>query len=165
MLETFVAITILAFAMVAPLSIASSTLASVRYARDQIIAFYLGSEAVEYARNIRDRNNQAGFNESTTWLTGFDLCLGEDGCLIDSINNQILPPNACGQSDCYLNFQNGVYSYGNGQPTIFKRLVKMSVIGGSGGEEVALDVTVTWRTKGFPERKVVLRETLHNWQI
>ena len=54
LLETFVAITILMFAVVGPLTIVSKALNASYDSRDQITAFYLAQDAIEYIRNVRD---------------------------------------------------------------------------------------------------------------
>ena len=54
LIESLVAISILLLSISAPLTIASKGLASSFFARDQITAFYLAQDAVEY---IRDRKS------------------------------------------------------------------------------------------------------------
>src|SRR3989338_617192 len=76
LVETIVAIAILTFAMVAPLSLAQRGLNASIYARDQITAFYLAQEAIEYVRNVRDTNNLEGFSGGAAWLSGLEECIG-----------------------------------------------------------------------------------------
>ena len=164
LVETFVAITILAFSLVAPISIAASSIASVRYARDQITAFYLAGEALEYVRNVRDRNNQAGLNSPETWLSNLSICQNIDGCSVDSITDEILPANFCGSAACPLSFSGGVYGYDSTAPqSPFTRIVKLT--SPTSLEEAVVDVMVSWQTKGLPDRTIVIREILWNWGI
>ena len=78
LIETLIAITILLLAITAPLQIASQALFSAFYAREQITAYYLAAEVIEYIKNSRDTtflndvlNNQA----NTNWLQGLDKCI------------------------------------------------------------------------------------------
>lgn len=62
-LETLVAISILVLALTAPLAIVAQALRSSYYARDQVTAYYLAQEAIEFLRNKRDN---AGLQASAT---------------------------------------------------------------------------------------------------
>lgn len=55
MVESLVAISILTIAVIGPLSIIAQALQTSYYTRDQMTAHYLAQEAVEYVRNMRDR--------------------------------------------------------------------------------------------------------------
>src|SRR4051812_39565134 len=83
LVESMVAISILSLAVTGPLLIAQKGIGSAIYARDQIMAFYLAQEAVEYIRNVRDSNRMTG----TPWLSQFSSC-NETGagerCQIDA---------------------------------------------------------------------------------
>ena len=74
LIETFVAISIIMVAIVGPLLIVSRALSSSYYARDQIIAFYLAQDAVEFIRNKRDENKLNYINDSNKWLDGLEVC-------------------------------------------------------------------------------------------
>ena len=78
LMETLVAIGILSVAISGPLMLSARGLIFAKYAKDQIIAFYLAQEAVEIVRNIRDGNLKAGGN----WLDGLEQCIDHD-CLVD----------------------------------------------------------------------------------
>src|SRR3954464_3392894 len=56
LLETMVAVSLLAVAIVAPMSLTAQSLASAYYARDEVTAFYLAQEGLEAVRNVRDNN-------------------------------------------------------------------------------------------------------------
>ena len=53
-LETLVAISILVLALTAPLAIVAQALRSSYFARDQVTAYFLAQEAIEFLRNKRD---------------------------------------------------------------------------------------------------------------
>jgi hypothetical protein len=54
MVETLVAISILTIAVIGPLGIIAQALRTSYYTRDQMTAYYLAQEAIEYVRNLRD---------------------------------------------------------------------------------------------------------------
>lgn len=72
LVETLVAISILTIALTGPLAIIAQALRSSYFARDQITAYYLAQEAVEYIRNQRDFNGLQGVNAPAAgdWLHG-----------------------------------------------------------------------------------------------
>lgn len=73
LIETLVAISILVLALTGPLTIISQALRSAYYSRDQIVAFYLAQEAVEYIRNVRDENSLKTGALVDSWLNGIGL--------------------------------------------------------------------------------------------
>lgn len=72
LVETLVAISILTIALTGPLAIIAQALRSSYFARDQITAYYLAQEAVEYIRNQRDYNGLQGVSApaAENWLQG-----------------------------------------------------------------------------------------------
>lgn len=54
LVETLVAISILTIGVVGPLGVIAQALHTSYYTRDQMTAYYLAQEAVEYVRNLRD---------------------------------------------------------------------------------------------------------------
>lgn len=89
-LETLVAIAILVLALTAPLAIVAQALRSSYYARDQVTAYFLAQEAVEFLRNKRDN---AGLQSATTaeeWTDSFFAYSSPSGSGspdVDIINN------------------------------------------------------------------------------
>ena len=55
MVETLVAISILTIAVIGPLGIIAQALHTSYYTRDQMTAYYLAQEAIEYVKNLRDQ--------------------------------------------------------------------------------------------------------------
>ncbi len=98
--ETLVAVTILLVSIIGPMQIASKGLFAAMYAKDEITAFYLGQEAIEYVRNARDTdylwdyysgNTVPDPNDSLAWLAGLTKCMpppanpagNSNGCIVD----------------------------------------------------------------------------------
>ena len=155
LVESLVAITIVLISVVGPLSIISKTLSFGQSARDEIIAFYLAQDAVEYVRNVRDNNLIAG-NE---WLNGLSACTLGSLCSVDSVASAI---TACVSSCEPLKLSSsGVYGYTNGTKTQFVREVSLNET--VGNREATLSVTVRW-DQGLLSRNVALRERIFNWR-
>ena len=94
MIETLVAVTILSAAVAGPMVLSIKNIGTASVSQDQLVAFYLGQEVFEYARNVRDTNI---LKESADWLDGLGNCKisGSAGCYIDVKNNTV---NDCGPS-------------------------------------------------------------------
>jgi len=102
LIETLVAVLLLTTAIAGPLTIASKSLIAALVAKDQVTAFFLAQDAVEYVRFIRDTNKLRGNN----WLAGLDGtsngfttadgtsgdCVGANGCYFDSTGNNLDAP-------------------------------------------------------------------------
>jgi prepilin-type N-terminal cleavage/methylation domain-containing protein len=180
LVEAMVAISILSMAVTGPLVIAQKGIGSAIYARDQITAFYLAQEAVEYVRNVRDSNRIAG----TPWLSQFASCK-EDGsspstkkCRIDAGYVDFLNPNGdvntnaislCSSGVCQpllLNTGTNLYGYGSGgdwKPTIFTRTISIDDRV-SPEKETIVTVTISWTTKLFtPVKSFTIQEHIFNF--
>src|SRR3990167_9485995 len=79
LIETLVAVLLLATAITGPLTIASKSFLVATVAKDQVTAFYLAQDAVEYVRFARDSNKLSG----SDWLSGsvvdLDNCVSTNG--------------------------------------------------------------------------------------
>ena len=84
LIETLVAISLLAVAIVAPMSLTTQSLSSAYYARDQMTAFHLAQEAIESVRSVRDENILA--NEADL-LAGIPA--GGEPVVIDTRDNEM----------------------------------------------------------------------------
>ena len=158
-----VAISILSLAITGPLLIAQKGVASAIYARDQITAFYLAQEAVEYVRNVRDSNRISG----SPWLQGLSVCTGGATCFVDVRYSDFSSPSAvqtCPGGVCpKLNYDSAtkLYTYGVGTPTAFTRTVR---IDSSTGKEALIEVTISWQTTLFaPVRTFAVKEYVFNF--
>lgn len=170
LIETLVAITILATAIAGPLTIAAKSFMAATVVKDRITAFYLAQDAIEYIRWKRDTNRLAG----AAWLTGLTNCIsaaGTQACNVDSTENSATPPTLCPTlTTCtvmrYLDDPNNRFTYTGGtQSTISLRraVVIQTPVGGS-VDEASLTVTVSWSDQAGITRSVVVRENIFNWQ-
>jgi prepilin-type N-terminal cleavage/methylation domain-containing protein len=164
LIETLVAVLLLSTAIAAPLTIASKGLSASLIARDQMMAFYLAQDAVEYVRFVRDTNKLSG----NPWLTSLDACTGADGCTVDPSSGTI---DACSGACAYIKrYDDGAghvyYSYtdGNQTPQLFRRTVKLEPPPDGATDEEVLTVTVSWRAQSGVTRNIFVRENLLDWQ-
>ncbi len=155
LVETLVAISVLLVSLAGPLTIATKGLSTALFSRDQVVAFYLAGEAVEYVRNIRDTN----ILNSRPWLTGLDACLGGNSCAIDVKNASV---SDCAGTCAPLRYDSSTkfYSYTAGSASPFRRTVSMATVN---ADEVSVNVTVSWKT-GALTKQFSVRENILNWQ-
>lgn len=160
LIETLVAISVLLVSLAGPLSIAAQALNSAYYARDQVTAYYLAQEAIEYVRAVRDQNYLAG----NPWLTGLDGNGGPscftDECVIDFPNFEHAQ---CG-SDCpklLLSPTEGLFNHDSGNASIFTRQMTLEYAPNT-SDEVIIRVTVSWISRGL-NRSFELKENIFDW--
>src|SRR3989338_3109725 len=136
LIETLVAITILSAAVAGPMVLSIKNIGTASVSQDQLVAFYLGQEVFEYARNVRDTNI---LKESADWLGGLEnfKASGSAGCYADVKNNTV---TNCGAVSCSnkLKFDGQNYNYTNGEETPFIRTVKIDDTVGDGGDEAKI---------------------------
>ena len=155
LLETTVAISILTVGILGPLSVATYALSRSSISENQIIAYNLAEEGLEFIINKRDSNVFAGNN----WLQGIgggSNCASGNGCTIDVIANTI--NNNCGGGCPVMRFDsNGKYNYSSGANSIFTREIYLrDVPGNPNPDEKILEVRVTWDERIPPQRKVII---------
>lgn len=165
LIETMVAIALLAVAIVAPVSLAARSLQSAYYARDQVTASYLAQEAIESVRAIRDHNiMRIRQGSSVDILDGIPI--GQD-FVIDTRSNQTWTNCAT----LPLKTDGSFYGYGadpcnQGEagwtPARFSRVVRADFITGT-TDEIRLTATVSWASGVFAGRSFAISENLYRW--
>ncbi len=194
LIETLVAISILAIVIAGSMAAIQVTLKSTVYAKDAVTAKFLAEEGIESIRNMRDTNIINGL----PWMSGIadpDVSDGSAGspcgdisaetsssyCYIDSINNTV--PMVCtgqdGTCTTPLNFDNDtkdyLYSDDSGNPTPSKFIRSIQVVGVDGingsPDGTAADtfsarvtVTITWDENGDPQTYSVI-DYLYPWYV
>lgn len=150
LVETLVAITIIALAITGPFYAVQQALNASRASRDNLIASSLAQEGLEYVRSIRDGNYLGG----VAWLSGLASCYAVP-CTIDPTQNQIRTSVA----PLYLSSQ-GLYNQASsGTVTPFTRTMQLTTVSAN---EVRVTIIMTWQTRGVPHT-MTLSESLHNW--
>jgi len=182
LVETLVAITVLLIAFVGPMTIVAKGVFYSNYAKDQVAAYYLAQEAIEYIRLKRDNitvgegdigeNSWAVFKayDQLSVPDGIRDCLidgqgNENGCTIDAVNSQIA---ACGTTCPALRRRSadGLFVQGGtGSVTPYTRTVKIynEPITDPLSNELFIDVQIRWQN-GTLTKTFNLRENILNWQ-
>lgn len=161
LIETLVALAVLTMIVIGPLTLATKSISAALVSQNQITAFYLGQEAIEYVLNIRDNN----FLQSLDWLEGLNQCFGANGCYVD-IPNTIINP--CGTNCPKIKYDgtgNFYYNYQTGQDTIFIRKVRIKKIDIGGIEDEArIEVSVSWSERFGGQKSFTLQKEIFNWK-
>lgn len=183
-IETLVAVLILATALAGPLTIASRSLNAALIAKDQVAAYYLAEDAVEYVRFVRDSNK---LSNNADWLAGLDgtanghttisgSCINaSNGCIVDSTADSV---TACVSTCTPLKFDpppsgTGTNLYkttGTVLPAYTRTVTITTPVGANDctaghGCEALLTVTVTWTDiGGITHPGITTRENLFDWQ-
>lgn len=180
LIETLVAVLLLVTAITGPLTIASKGLTAALVAKDQITAYFLAQDAIEYIRYRRDTNclgTSPAACASNVWLSGLGQCLSADGtvrCVIDSThnifssgtNNCSALPTAC--TNMKYDTVAKRFTYGSVSSTvvntIFTRTTSIINPYGSSADQALVTVVVEWSDMAGITRNVTMREVLFNWQ-
>jgi len=169
LVETLVAIFILAMAITSAMAVAQSSLLASFFARDRVTAYFLAQEAVEVVKNIRDENrleNRDNPNNLISWSSRItDLSCKENDlpCGVDIINNSVIK---CADFDdgCRLKREaNGIFNHSSsGDDTRFTRTVEIESVGGT-DDEIKVTVTVSWPQALNQNKNFVMTEHIFNW--
>lgn len=158
LLETLIAVTILSVSLAGPMTIASQGLSSAFFAKEQITAFYLAQEAVEYVRSVRDEN----FLKGNGWLDTISNCVGK----VCEIDMPAHTHKVCGGDSCdFLNFNTATALYNNDPiggdniASIYTREITLEQIN---ADEISINVNLTWTSK-TRTRTFNIRENIYNW--
>ncbi len=171
LIETLVAVMLLSIAVVAPMSLASKSLGSAYYARDQITAFYLAQEAIEALRSIRDSQILiiAEDPDGAPDIFGLIPHLNEPFTIDGRIGDASLAIVRCDGTCPRLETDGTLYGYpAQGDDpnawtqTYFTRTVRAHSIVGN-PDEIRVTVTVTWKTGPIQERSFTISENMYRW--
>ena len=166
LIETLVALAILLVSIAGPLTIASKGLQSSIYARDQITAFYLEQDAIEYIRSKRDGNT---LSLAANWLSGFGIngvapdCTRDIKCVVDVKNDTISECPAGGCLPLRYNESTGFYGY-SGADSVSRFTREVQIVSVNPPDEVTIVVSIYWQTGVFV-RSFTVKENIFNWQM
>ena len=179
LVEALVAVSIFAFAIVAPLNAATQSLMASISVKDQMIAMGLARDALEYVHYKRTENSLAGKNWTDGSFTGFFGPFGSSivlcrnpwgGCKIDtSVSPGVFSLNwNWDPIPLRMNPNTGLYGYNsNWQESKYTRVVRIigldSVLNPQ--RQLSVEVTVSWEFARGVIRSVTLREYVFNWII
>lgn len=162
LVETLVAIAILTLSITATFTAVQNGLATSSFAKDQVIAFYLIQDAMEFIRNTRDKtalNNltlQANGGIPLDWIGSFIPCMDGNHCIIDSAREQITQNN----TNPFIKMDNnGLFQYTSGTDTRFKRDFFMEVVNSN---EVIVTVSVGFASAGVFSKNITVKQIFFN---
>lgn len=176
LLETLIAVALLALAVAGPLYTAEQSYIAVSNTQSAFTASYLAQEGIEFVRALRDdtyltdvstgdpENAFSDFLTSNT-ATSIATCRGSgDGSTVCALDPSVGLTNAalsvCAGGVCpVLKLSGNAYVLSGGTATPFTRSIRFYDEGST--EEVA--VTVTWTIRGV-SHTTTLREYLTPWQ-
>lgn len=180
LVETLVAVSILSLSILAGFTAVQNSLKSSVTAKNQMIAFYLTQDAMEYIKNRRDENGLNYINtvspSPNTWLDGIVTVSGGVGsgpcgagktCRIDSGANTVTDCATDGancrnllQDMVFNSSTKGLYGYTNGwTDTGFRRSISIQSI--VANEEVRITITIYW-TQGGTSKTFQISQSLFN---
>ncbi len=176
LIETLVALSIFSFSILALVATSTSSLTSLNYARNRVVANYLSQEGIESVRNVRD--SAVVLNPETGW-TDFKSamqsggCASVGGCNIDSLVNSQDPGTDTGISPCvgdqacvlYADSSTGYLGTSAvDDPTNFRRVIQLiEESSDTGISEFRITSTVYWMDGGN-EKTLALIEYIYDWQ-
>lgn len=179
LVETLVAISILSISIMATFTAVQAGLKESLGARDQITAFYLAQEGMEFIKNVRDNNALVYLNGgSSHWLGGLsqvstDPCYFGKVCSIDSAHPNGAPAvSSCGTASigntppnlCPVlkqDISTGLFGYTSGWvESRFKREVQLQSIN---DDEINVIISISWTDRG-ETKFFIVSEVLFNRQ-
>lgn len=182
LVETMVAVTILAFAVAGPLVTASRAIVAAQISRDQLIASYLAQEGIEYVRQMRDDEFLAAYQtggpniSATAWnnfLNGSDVAsitqCKSATCTLDPTRFMgtgsgfsLVPCSGASCEPLYLT--NGLYTQqsglGGAVKTSFTRTIQAVDVA---ADDERIVSKVSWSFHGFPYT-ITITDHLTPWQ-
>ena len=175
LIETLVAVLLLAVAIVGPLTIASKGLTATLVAKDQFIGFYLAQDAIEQVRFLRDSACLATPGDSTgcpsgVWLSGLNNCLvsvNPNGCILDSLASNPATPAACGSTCDIMRYDatNHIFNYNPAMPLTPQQFIRTVKITNTTPDEAVVTVEVNWVDRaGITRIPITVRENIFRWQ-
>ncbi len=184
LIETLVAVLLLASAIAGPLTIASKGLSAALVAKDQITAFFLAQDAMEQVRFLRDSaclasGGGAGGCAANVWLSSLSPCVSTDGvasCKLDSLGFSPANPVACDAASCsastdvlHFDSTNNSFNYNQSAPLSTQRYVRVIQIqndpNGTAPDEAVVTVKVSWSDiAGVTHAPIIVREDIFRWQ-
>ena len=185
LIETMVAIALLMLALIAPMSLATQSLAAAYYARNQITAFYLAQEGIEVVRSVRDGNiiatasGQSGVdvftgiplnapftvNSLTPTSQALIICGSNNGvpqCPPLQTNGSVYAysPNCSSDGTKWLTLDCGTSQ--GWSDSSFTRTVNAHLINNN-PDEMRVNVTITWQQGSFKTSTFSIYEDLYRW--
>lgn len=165
LVETLVAVSILTVSILAGFTAVQNGLSSSITAKNQIVAFYLVQDAMEYIKNVRDNNALDFINGgSSSWLTGLNSCKSSNGvCYVDTTLSVAGGSVQSCTGTCPVikrDSNTSLMGYVNSwTPTNFTRSIQYTEI--VPNEEALIVITISW-TQGSTNKSFQISQSLFN---
>jgi prepilin-type N-terminal cleavage/methylation domain-containing protein len=162
LVETMVAILILTIAITVVSSVTQSNLRTSYVSRDQMTAYFLAQEAMEYVRNIRDTD----VINNVSWPGGLLLNAGASSqtyCVDPRASSMSQRVVALGSGTCdsigtlYYNASTGFNHQNSGTASRFSRTVTAAK---RGTDEIFFTVSTKWKTSTGVDKEVKIYKSL-----
>lgn len=154
LIESIVALSVATVGILGVLGLLSRSLSINKDVSQKFTAAYLAAEGVEVVKSLVDKN----YADGNPWNEGIT-----DGDYEAAFDDTALGAFA----DRFLNLDsaNGVYSYGDGEATPFKRKINVTEIDldGGGTDELKVVSSVTWFVRGGTET-INLEDRFFDWR-
>jgi len=152
LIEILVAIFLFGLAFAATTSILTTNNRSAAAIRNNFVASGLAQEGIEVVRNIRDRD----------WFLGNSFGASiPDGIYRVQWDSQVLLALG-GNPNLKRDADNGIFSYDDGNDSMFKRKIDISTPVANVEKKIIVDVT--WIERGGAVKSVSAEEHLFNWK-
>jgi hypothetical protein len=147
--ESIIALAVITVGFLSLIALMSNAIGLSKVNSEYYIATYLAAEGIEVVKNIIDNNAIA----QNPWNKG----LTTNGTYEVEYNSLSLLPN----QNRFLNFDpnSKIYSYSNGQPTRFKRVIEIKNINAN---HIKVKSTVSWVSRGGAQFQVDLEDHFYN---
>ncbi len=160
LIETLVAVSVLAFAFLGPLTLGYFSIRSASVAKNQLTAFFLAQDAMEFIRNWRDTNFLRR-EPMVSWMFGLTPCRASN-CYVETTKDYPNGINTCGVCPkLKYNSTSRLYNYTTGSDTVFTRTIRFTDPPPSVYEE-KVTITISWTERSYT-RSFTLEENIFNW--
>mgnify|MGYP001611185757 FL=1 len=136
--------------MAGPISLATRGIVSAKFAKSRLVAANLAQEGLELVRKLRDDNILA--------RRAWDFGIGVGDWQSEVLGSPAL--SAYGGAVLRRDVTSGVYNYGSGTDTLFRR--KITITKPVANQMVVVS-EVAW-TEGGVARTMTVQEILYNWR-
>ncbi|HPW34437.1 MAG TPA: prepilin-type N-terminal cleavage/methylation domain-containing protein [Candidatus Paceibacterota bacterium] len=165
LVEVMVALAMVVIGLLGLLNLLSSSIGMNKVIADQYIASYLASEGIEIIKNIVD-NNVADPTNGEGYARGLNPGTSENPSIYEvDYNSQEVSSLSGSLRYLWFDEENSKrYSYlPQGTQTPFQRKIAISY-GAQGLDELVVQSTVSWVTRGGITSSIVLEDHFYNWR-
>jgi Tfp pilus assembly protein PilV len=170
LVETLIAIFILVLSVTGPMSVAQNSLKASFLARDQISAFYLAQDAIEYLKNEKDTNMIKKISDDTQEIfsSNYMTNCSIKPCAIDTTRSSsavsTCPSGSCAPL-CFDQVTQNYKTSGSSCSTLSKFTREVYMKNGESGEYI-ITVVIRWKSNfSLSDKKIVVQENIYNWLV